>query len=218
MYKLSAFKLGLLRVIMMVITVFAIVSIAVAGFFIVYIRTPVNGLSMLPTLNLEYEQMGENDMVYINRFNKGEVGDIVVLDLRKHPSFGDYAIKRLVAVEGDVVNITFDASAMQYHLIVNDKIVQSKPHKLFGYNTYSSFEQYINNHKHDLTRVSVDEGDNVKGVIIKSGEIFVLGDNWEESKDSSLVGPLNSNTIVGRVDIVVKPSQNEFFSILKRIF
>ena len=53
---------------------------------------------------------------------------------------------------------------------------------------------------------------------IKKGEIFVLGDNWEYSKDSSLVGPLDKNLIIGRVDIVIKPHQNEILSILKKIF
>ena len=219
MYKLPKQNLIVLKIITCVIVFFAIISSLVAGFFVVYIRTYVNGNSMYPTLNSTYEQTNKRDIVYINRFAKVDIGDVVVLDLRKHPNFdNDYAIKRLIAKSGDIVNIEFDEQQLIYNLIVNGNVIQSKEHKLFGYNTYSSFEQYINNHKHDLTRVSVDEGDNVKGVIIKSGEIFVLGDNWEESKDSSLVGPLNSNTIVGRVDIVVKPSQNEFFSILKRIF
>lgn len=171
---------------------------------------------MHPTLNAEYSNTNEQDVVYINRFRKGKVGDVVVLDLRKHISFGDYAIKRLVAVEGDVVNIEFDGT--NYNLIVNGKIIDSRPDKTLGYNTYSSFIQYIENHKHDTTRISKSENNDINGVIIKSGEIFVLGDNWEQSKDSSLVGPINKSTIVGRVDIVVKPTQNEILTILKRIF
>ena len=184
----------------------------------VYIRTPVNGLSMLPTLNSTYEQTSKRDVVYINRFAKVRVGDIVVLDLRKHPNFDDYAIKRLVAVEGDIVNIEFDATNMLFNLVVNGEIVESRPHKTFGYNTYSCFNQYVANHEQDATRISKTEQGEVEGVIIKKGEIFILGDNWDKSKDSSLVGPVAKKTIVGRVDIVVKPTQNEFLAILRRIF
>jgi len=217
MNSLPIRKLMWIRIITPVIIFFALISSLVAGFFVVYIRTPVNGLSMSPTLNTMYEQTGKRDMVYINRFNKGKVGDIVVLDLRSHPTFGDYAIKRLVAVEGDVVNICLDTTTSTYNLIVNGEIIESKPHQVFELNTYSSFNQYIKNHKSDSSRISVKDNQ-VEGVIIKKGEIFVLGDNWNVSKDSSLVGPISQKSIVGRVDMVIKPNKNELLTILKRIF
>jgi len=216
MYKLPTGKLIILKIIISIIIFFAIISSLVAGFFVVYIRTNVKGTSMLPSLNVTYSQTGQRDVVYINRFNKGDVGDIVVLDLRKNPIFEDYAIKRLIAVEGDIVNMTFDGD--NYNLIVNDKIVDSRPNKDFGYNTYGCFHSYISLHEHDSTRVIKNDQQEIEGILIKKGEIFVLGDNWEQSKDSSQVGPISQKTIVGRVDIVVKPGQNEFLTILKRIF
>ena len=67
------------------------------------------------------------------------------------------------------------------------------------------------------SRVSkLDNGD--YGVKVNHGEVFVLGDNWNVSKDSALVGPINEKTIIGRVDYVIKPNQNEIVSIIKRIF
>lgn len=218
MYKIPRRRLIFLKVMTIVVVFFAFISTLVAGFNIIYIRTHVNGYSMYPTLNSTYEQTGKRDIVYIHRFAKCKVGDVIVMDLRSHPNFDDYAIKRLVAVGGDVVNIEFDEQNLVYNLIVNDKIVQTKQHKLFGYNTYSCFTQYISSHEQDGSRISKDEHGKVKGVIVKRGEIFVLGDNWDTSKDSSLVGPIKQNTIVGRVDIIVKSTQNEFLTILKRIF
>lgn len=218
MYKLPIKKTILLRVVTCVIVFFALIGGVVAGFHIVYARTYVKGISMLPTLNCEYQQTGKRDVVYINRFAKVKVNDIVVLDLRSNNHFGNYAVKRLIATEGDIVNITFDNDLLKYNLVVNNQIVQSKPHKTFGYSTYARFNQYIEMHEGDTTRISKNEQNQTNGVIIKAGEIFVLGDNWDESKDSSEVGPLSKKTIVGRVDIVIKPSQNEFLTILKRIF
>ena len=216
MYKIPTRRLILLKTITVVIIFFAILSLAVAGFNVVYIRTSVKGDSMLPTLNQQYQTTKKPDIVYINRFNKGKVGDVVVLDLREYANFGDYAIKRVVAGGGDIVNIIFDGN--DYKLIVNNEIIYSRPDKILGYNTYSSFMQYIQNHKHDKSRISFNENDQPNGVIVKKGEVYVLGDNWDVSKDSSLIGPITKKRIVGRVDIVVKPSQNEVWTILKGIF
>lgn len=218
MYKIPKGRLILLRVITAVIVFFALITSLVAGFFVVHTRTYVNGASMAPTLNATYSQTGQRDIVYINRFSKGKVGDIVVLDLRQHSTFGNYIIKRLVAVEGDIVNIVFDENNLRYSLIVNGVTVESKENKQGGYNTYGYFSNYVSQHKQDATRVIQNEQNEVEGVKIKTGEVFVLGDNWDMSKDSALVGPLPQKSIVGRVDIVVKPNQNEILAVLKRIF
>ncbi len=216
MYKLPKGKLIVLKILTVIVIFFALISSIVASFFVVYGRTYVNGNSMSPTLNVTYKQSGKRDVIYINRFSSGKVGDIVVLDLRKNNSFGDYAVKRLVAVGGDVVNIVNNNG--EYDLVVNGQIINYGFNKTSGHNTYNSFVQYVNNHKHDTTRIKQNQNGDIEGVIVKSGEIYVLGDNWECSVDSSLVGPISKKVIVGRVDIVVKPKQCEILTILKRIF
>ena len=191
----------------------------VTGFNVVYIRTPVNGNSMFPTLNSSFETTGKQDIVYINRFQKGKAGDIVVLDLRNHINFDGYAVKTLIATEGDVVNIVIDNINNKYNLLVNDNIFYSKPYdsNIFN-NTFNSFQQYISNHINDNSRILKDDSGQIKGVIVKKDEVYVLGDNWDTSKDSSLVGPFNKKSLIGRVDIIIKPNQNEFLTILKGIF
>ena len=183
----------------------------------VNIRTYVNGSSMSPTLNTTYNQTKKRDIVYINRFAKCEIGDIVILDVRNVVGFGDYAIKRLIAKEGDVVNIEINASNNTYDLTVNKQLVYSKPYQA-GLSTYVSFNAYVLNHQQDNSRISRDGENKIQGIIIKRGEIFVLGDNWEGSKDSATVGPFSAKTLVGKVKIIVKPNQNEFLTVLKRIF
>lgn len=218
MYNFPHKRQGLLVAITSIMAIFAIIVVLVAGFFIVYSRSHVNGLSMLPTLNAELDTTNDRDVVYINRFADIDKGDIVVLDLRKNSNFSGYTIKRLIATGGDIVNITYNSKTIEYDLTVNGKVVYSKPHKAFGNNTYNSFVQYVNNHNQDTTRIRYDLNGDLEGVVIKPNEIFVLGDNWDLSKDSSAVGPFKQSTIVGRVDIVVKPSQNELWQVLKRIF
>ena len=211
-------KLWLLRVMAVAITIFAIITMAFASFFTIYCRTYVNGTSMLPTLNSSLSQTSKRDVVYINRFAKVNVGDIIVLDLTDNINFKTYVIKKLVAREGDIVNIIYDNNEMQYNLIVNNEVVDSKPYQDLGYTTYDNFTQYISTHKHDSTRIAKDGNGSIKGVIIKPGELFVLGENWNISKDSALFGPFSDKTLVGKIDIVIKPGQNEFMQVLKSIF
>lgn len=217
MYKINTLKLNILKIITCVMIVFSLIVSVCAIFNVLYIKTYVNGLSMFPTLNSSLEQTGKRDILYINRFGKVEVGDIVVLDLRDNPNFNSYAVKRLIAIENDIVNIEYDVENRQYNLLVNNKIVISKEHIDFGYNTYDCFKRYIENHQQDSTRIAKENGV-VKGVIIKKDEVFVLGDNWEVSKDSSLIGPISEKNIVGRVDIIIEPNENDFIEILKGIF
>ena len=212
MYKLPTKKIFWLRTITAVIVFFALISMFVASFNICYIRTPVKGLSMYPTLNYT---TGE-DIVYINRFANVKKNDIVVLDLTKHPEFQNYSIKRLIATEGDIVKIKLNIDELVFDLVVNNNVIYSK-HYDNGFNTYNSLNTYISNHQLDSSRIIKDEqGDDC--VIVKQGEIFILGDNWNVSIDSSLVGPISSKTIVGRVDIISTPNQSELLQILKRIF
>lgn len=218
MYKIPKARLIILRVIICFIIFFAMITTLTATFCVVYTGTYVQGTSMAPTLNVNYSTTGLRDKIYINRFNKGKVGDIVVLDLRNDINFGNYAVKRLVAVEGDMVKINYNNSQSQFELIVNDNVVQLVAKTNILNNTYESFKQYLQTHKEDASRVVLNNELEPEGVRIKSGEIFVLGDNWYESKDSSLVGPISKKSIVGRVDIVIKPNQNEFLAILKGIF
>lgn len=210
MYKIPVKKLRTLKVIALVITFVCVISMFISGIFVVYSRTYVNGMSMLPTYNNEYNQTGKRDIIYINKFANIKRQDVIVLDERQNPNFKGYIVKRLVAIEGDVVNMEFDATNMQYNLIVNGKIIDFRAYKIGGYQTYDNFTSYLNN---------VDASKKTEqGLIIGKGEVFVLGDNWDNSKDSSLVGALKSKDVVGRVDFSISPSQNELLCVLKGIF
>jgi signal peptidase I len=209
MIKLPTTQTILLKTETLVIVFFAIISTMVAGFFTIYIRVPVNGLSMFPTLNSNLEQTGQRDIVYINRFSKIRRGDVVVVDATDTSMFGGYIIKRLIAVGGDTVNIISNHDEQRYDLQVNGVIVDSREYSA-GHNTWRSFSSYLQN---------VDSSKkNSQGLIIGDNEVFVLGDNWNKSKDSSLIGAFKAKDVVGKIDFIIQPSDNEFVRILKEIF
>lgn len=198
----------------------ALISSIFAGFNIIYIKTYVKGQSMSPTLNVNVPEGARGDTVYINRFASLKRNDIVVLKVSD--SDDEYIIKRLVALAGDVVNIEQDEQGQKYNLVVNDEVLYSRPYyengKKIEYGTVDFFNNYIEEHKNDEGRILKGENGEMRGVIIKPGEAYLLGDNWSVSRDSSLLGPYKYKNIVGRVDFIVKRNQNDLINILNKIF
>lgn len=200
----------------------AVVSGCFCGFNMLYASTYVRGWSMRPTLNENVENDEKGDRVYYKRFsNQCSRGDIVILNVTNNPNFlhkdgGDYIIKRVIGVAGDTVNIEYDEAAREYRVVVyageqDGKVMYTRPYKLGGYLTYAQFRAYVDN-PDNASKVTA------RGVKVGEGEVYVLGDNWDDSKDSSAVGTLKQASVVGNVEIVVRKGQNSFVQILKHIF
>lgn len=215
MYKIPTKRLILFRIIILIMIPFTLLWSLIAGFNILYTRAPVNGLSMYPTLNQHLSTSNKQDVVYISNFSTVHKNDIIVMDLRNYPEFGNFTIKRLIATAGDVVSITKEDNC--YALKVNNQLVYTRALD-DGDNTYTYFNKhYIEEHKYQTKRViKLDNGE--YGVKVNQGEVFVLGDNWNMSKDSAMVGPISEKTVLGKVRFIVNSGQNKFVSILKQIF
>ena len=214
MYKIPIKRLILVKVITLVIIPFALFWTLVAGFNILYTRAYVNGFSMYPTLNEQLSTTNKQDVIYISNFGKVQKIDIIVMDLRDHSNFGNFTIKRLIATAGDIVSIAIENG--HYVLKVNDQLIYTKDFS-DGLNTYDSFRAYAKSHLTETSRIVRLDNDNY-GVKIHQGEVFVLGDNWNVSVDSSLVGPLNEKTVLGKVAFIIHSGQNELVTLLKQIF
>jgi len=178
----------------------------------VYIKSKVVGLSMYPTLN---DGKSAKDRVFINKHEKGGVGDIVVADISKqsnwdHSLEGDYVVKRLVAVEGDRVEI-LKLGESSYELRVNNKVLYTKEYGELPA-SYIYFYSYLESHRGEEDRVENNS------IILKENEIFLIGDNWLSSYDCTSCGPVQKNSLVGRVDIVVPKDENLVFGAIKGIF
>lgn len=123
----------------------------------------VKGGSMEPTLE-------EGDIVLYTRITpQYHRGDVVSVRI---PS-GEYYVKRIIAVEGDVVDIR-DGS-----VYVNDELLS---------------EPYING-----TETTEKDGMVRYPYTLQEGQIFVMGDNREKSQDSRSFGAVGIRQIRGRI-------------------
>lgn len=129
----------------------------------------VDGDSMLPTL-----QNGER-LIISNLFYEPTAGDIVVLCGEADLEEGKNLIKRIIATEGQTIDIDFDAG----EVYVDGQLLN---------------EPYI------LEPTYLDEGTEFP-LTVPEGEIFVMGDNRNGSRDSRslTVGTVKEEYIVGRV-------------------
>lgn len=152
--------------------VFSIVFIVVLFTFFVRI-IGVDGASMEPTL------YNNDKIVVTNMFYTPKQGDIIVL--RKKSFLDEPLVKRVIATEGQTVDIDFIT-----HEVRVDGVLLDEP--------------YI---KAPTSRA----GDVVFPVTVPEGFVFVLGDNRNNSADSRLssLGMIDMRYILGHVIYRVFP-------------
>lgn len=131
----------------------------------------VSGDSMLNTVQ-------DGDLLYA-RDGKAERGDIVIISVKDyrgedgHYFSGDYIIKRLIAVAGDTVRWQNGEVSVKYA----------------GESEFTLLnEPYI--------RGKTPEFENGNEITVGEGQIFFLGDNRENSYDSTELGCLSESDIV----------------------
>ena len=139
----------------------------------------VDGHSMVPTL-----QDGDRLLVLNSLWDSDyEYGDIVVL--RKESFLEEPIVKRVIATEGQTVDIDF-ASGSVY---VDGELLE---------------EDYINEPTY------VDEGTQFP-LTVPEGSIFVMGDNRNHSSDSrsSDLGTVDTRYVIGRAVFLLFPGADE---------
>ena len=153
------------------------VVIVAAFLAAIVLRATVVQAFSIPSVSME-DTLLIGDRVLVNKQNRdAHVGDIVVF----HRPPGDEAaaikdlIKRVIAVEGDVVE------ARAGKLIVNGQEVD-EPYLKPGTSTTMD-------RKYELRR----------------GEVFVMGDNRTQSRDSRFFGPIKKSSIIGHAYLRVWP-------------
>lgn len=146
----------------------AVVAVAVAFTFI-FRTVGVVGDSMFPTLH-------NGDRIILSAYNfTPEYGDIVVTcQPDNSPFIEDVLVKRIIATEGQTVDIDFENS-----IVYVDGVALDEP--------------YIN----EPTR---DREDFSKPVTVPEGYVFVMGDNRNHSTDSrdNRIGMIREEYILGK--------------------
>lgn len=152
--------------------VFAIVLVVLCFSFAVRM-VRVEGESMLQTLH-------EGDRIFITELaGEPDYGDIVVLN---KPNFTSRPfVKRLIAKEGDTVDINFDAGEVS----VNGSVLT---------------EDYLNTPTTDYEGVDFP-------LTVPEGYVFVMGDNRQHSTDSrsTLIGLVDERYVMGKAVLRVYP-------------
>ena len=138
----------------------------------------VNGTSMVPTLH-------NNDRILISRlFYTPTAGDVVVLQTDNYGE--ELLVKRIIATEGQTVDIDFSAG-----IVYVDGVALDEPYVYEPTYERESFEGPLT---------------------IPEGYVFVMGDNRNHSLDSrsSQVGLVDARSVMGKVYLVLFPGQDDY--------
>ena len=139
----------------------------------------VDGHSMVPTLQDRDRLLVLNSMIY----DDYKYGDIVVL--RKSSFLTEPIVKRVIATEGQTVDIDFSTGSVY----VDGMLLK---------------EDYIN----ELTYL--EEGTEFP-LTVPEGSIFVMGDNRNHSSDSrdSRLGTVDTRYVIGKAVFLAFPGPDE---------
>lgn len=160
--------------------VYILGTVAVVFVFFVRVFT-VEGLSMQPTLREGDQLLVLNQLWY----STPQAGDVVIARV---PEFSeDPIVKRVIAVEGDVVDIDFGTGAVS----VNGEILEEE---------YTSEPTY-----RDFGSMGVEFP-----LVVEPGCVFLLGDNRNVSYDSRYepIGQVDTRCILGRVIFLALPGSD----------
>jgi len=153
-----------------------VMMLLVIMFIVAFIGKPieVRMASMTPTL-LEGDRMIVRSIFYTP-----QRGDVVVF-ARHDFQDGQAIVKRVVALEGDVVDIDIDTGTVY----------------LNGQALYEPFTNGPTNRAGDMSYPFT----------VPAGHVFVIGDNRNNSMDSrnTEIGPVDEREIIGQVVAVVLP-------------
>ena len=219
-----------------IVLIFFLIFFAWYTYFVVTHRYYiVYGPSMKPILNEQVADNDENsamDAVYVNLYDRIEVGDIVVIN--DVSSSGESIIKRVVAESGDYVTIAKSGDSFYLYRIPKSMMSQNsngeKESLLSDSNAIvlenessSGYEviwdessiyvdgNYIYEYKF-YDRFFSDSSfnydyytsqDGLKYVCVPDGYSFCLGDNRAVSADSRRYGFISNENMVGNVELIV---------------
>ncbi|MBD3234996.1 MAG: signal peptidase I [candidate division Zixibacteria bacterium] len=131
------------------------------------------------------ETLPEGDKLLINTisytFEKPKAGDLVLIH---HPfDFENDLIRRVVAVEGDIIHIKNKVLYVNSEPILEPIGVEYADQRILP--------------------EEISFRDNIGPMQVPSGTVFVMSDNRDVAEDSRIWGVININDIIGKVDLIL---------------
>ena len=207
------FLVGLFYVLLLSVLITQII------FSITHYQAKVYGESMQNTLNSKGGN--KNDIVFVNKFKKANVGDIIVAS----DPFGTQIIKRVIAVENDRIRYEYIENEGRCVLYINgekkdETYIKSNItenvnllEKILpgGFNCILENVQLNDNG-------TLEEGDDYFEYIVPKNHIFVMGDNREKSQDSREYGAIKKDSVLGVVEYVLYYGESKIEFWFERMF
>lgn len=179
----------------------------------------VKGRSMSPTLNSTATNNEESiDGVFASKIKGYGRGDIVIINKHKQDGNGKdiYIIKRLIAIGGDRVTVRLVDGDYRIVLVkggTDEEVILDEDY-------LESYQVNIRlNTKFTALRMTGEYNFDEDGfLVLAEDEIFYLGDNREDSEDSSNTGPKLKSDIVGKVDYIIYGNTHVYLQVIKQFF
>lgn len=167
----NSFHLSVYDMVSIVMSAFIIIAVV---FTFVFRLVGVSGFSMTNTLQ-------DNDWLLTVQKESYDRGDIVVITQPNY--FNEPLIKRVIAKEGETVNIDFTTGTVYV-----DNVALEEPYT-----------------KEDYILPKLDDID--FPYTVPEGHIFCMGDNRNGSTDSrsTLIGPLDERYVLGKAVVRILP-------------
>ena len=175
---------------------------------LIYQRVPIRQQSMYPTIHGAEDGGPLEDEAGLSLLSPCRRGDIVIFEQN-----GKRLVKRIIGVPGDTLRLADsdpsngDCRADEILLEREGKLYRlEEPYLNDEYGRVVANDIVRSDSNSDIARALWSE----EGLYLGEGEFFVVGDNRRVSNDSFSFGPVQGESIVGKVVCIYRRSGQKF--------